>query len=216
MHRKFSTWCPEVQLATQHSSKLGQVAQAFCNQNLKVKSNLEAGDLPASVGIPLQGSGTVTVIFLFLTTRRSFPCYTSWLLPLAVFPLICLRSLASLYSPNRGLKITIQFPLAFSSPGGTKSDLSTSLCMPETQLITPAACTPVRFGAGLLSLLVTTSPSGWEHYAYTISHGEVQDGTQITAALLWPVLTYCLHSGTLLSLLQSQWQSLRLYLVRAE
>lgn len=68
---------PDVQLATQHSSKLGQVAWAFCNQNLKIKSNLEAGDLPASFGIPLQGSGTVTVIFLFLTTRGSFPSYTS-------------------------------------------------------------------------------------------------------------------------------------------
>lgn len=205
-HRKFWTRCPEVQLTAGQPSKLGQVAQAFANQILKIS---EAGDLTASLGTLLQGSGTLIAIFLFLPTSGNFPRYTSGLLPLALLPCICERRLApsSLYAPTRALKTTIPFPLAFSSPGGTKADLSLHATHPRdarsSSLIAPAAGTPAGCGAGLCW------PSGWERSTcvYAISHREVQNCTQTSIAVLSPVFTYRLSAGTLLSLLQSQGQS---------
>lgn len=119
--RKFWTRCREVQLTAGQPSKSGQVAQAFANQILKIS---EAGDFTASLGTLLQGSGTLIAIFLLLPTSGNFPWYTSWLLPLALLPCTGERRLApsSLYAPMRALKTTVPFPLALSSPGGTKAD----------------------------------------------------------------------------------------------
>lgn len=153
----------------------------------------------------LLASSTFTGILLFLTTSSNF-CYSFWLLLLDLFLCLCERSLASFLLHPPGIESGgFNNPLsclAFSSPGGSRTNLSTpSPCLPHSQEKCTAASPIILTAPTLVGHFVGVdgNTSGWEHHSW-VTLLVTERPVSSNSPPLSPLFTHHLRPGMFLSM----------------